>query len=115
MVKNSYANLKDMIDSKEYQNYLIDKLGNDLFINDPDRAERNADAAEEECNGSTHREVIENQRDFFHQLKVYDPEYDEVDDKDFDIDMKTANLIEKEIDEVEEWHIKNGSIDTEIG
>ncbi len=91
--------INEMLNSDAYQRWESSRLGNDLFINDPKRAARIHEYAEEGLNGSSHAEVIQDWRDY-------------ISDSDFPEDVKACLL--KEVDRVEEWHIKNGSID-EIG
>jgi hypothetical protein len=109
--------LKDLYQSREYEYYINSKLGNDLFINDPDRADRIHEYAEEGLDGSTHQEIIEDWRDYLDTLKAFDPEFDD-DDEDlgkYDITQETYDNISKEIDETEKWHENNGSINKIIG
>jgi hypothetical protein len=107
----SFKTLSEMYQSKEYYSFISDRLGNDLFINEPERAERINDYAENGCNGSMHSEVIGDWRDYLNTLKVYDPEYDDIEDiEKFDIAQSTYDFIEKEIDSCEDWHEKNGSL-----
>jgi hypothetical protein len=102
-------NLKEMYSSKDYQSYTESKLGNDLFINDADRASRMHEAAEEGCEGSTHAEIIEDWREYLNALKITDEdECGYISQEDFD-------NITKEIDACEEWHQKNGSLHQQIG
>jgi hypothetical protein len=91
--------INEMLNSDAYQRWESSRLGNDLFINDPKRAARLHEYAEEGLNGSSHAEVIQDWLDY-------------VADSDFPEDVKASLL--KEVDRVEKWHIKNGSID-EIG
>jgi len=80
------------------------------FINEPDRAERCYDAAEDGCDGKTHSEVIDDWRDGFdlwlnqehrgyrsHLVTLF---YDGV----------TAHF-----DAVEKWHDEHGSLFQQIG
>jgi hypothetical protein len=110
------TSLQEMYQSTEYQGYISDRLGNDLFINDPKRADRIYKAAEDGGDGSTHAEVIEDWRDYLNMLKVYDPECDEPEDQARrDITLSVYDSISHEIDECEEWHSKNGSLYHQIG
>lgn len=90
--------LHDMMNSQAWQAFISSRLGNDLFINDPDRADRCARAAESGADGSTHAEHIEDMRDFL---------------DDYVGGIRRA--IAAEIDEVEAWHLGNGSLHEEIG
>lgn len=93
-------NLNEMLNSDEYQRWESDHLGNDLFINDPDRAARLYDYAEDGLNGSTHDEVIQDWKEYLVDAELPEP-------------VKDALLAE--IESVEEWHIQNGSICNVIG
>lgn len=92
--------LTEMIDSPDYQTFESDKLGNDLFIDDPERADRLYEYAEEGGNGSTHAEVIQDWRDFLDIADYPDEVYDHI-------------LVE--IDVCEDWHEQNGSLWEVIG
>lgn len=111
-VKSKYSSLEEMYSSREYDAYISDRLGNDLFISDPDRAERIHEAAEHGTDGSTHAEVIEDWRDFLNSLKPIDPDFPEdggeITEEDFD-------RIEAEIAACETWHEMNGSLNQIIG
>jgi hypothetical protein len=120
-IKRSFDSLDEMIRCQAFEYYQESRLGNQLFIDDPERAERIYNAAENGCNGSTHGEVIQDWRDFLndrYSVAVYDSQYDADDllaGKEYDITESTRAKIDKEIDDCEEWHIKNGSINQEIG
>jgi hypothetical protein len=101
--KTEITSLDDLIRSREFESYQESVLGNDCWINDPDRAKRMSDAAEHGCDGSTPGECIQDWQDFLDSLSFDDDEehiYDQ---------------IKAEIDECYEWHINNGSLDTELG
>ena len=91
--------LEDMYRCKEYDEFRADRMGNDLYINDPDRAERIEEASEYGSDGSTHAEIIEDWRDFLDMI---------------DVSQKTRAHINAEINRCEKWHIKNGSINQSI-
>lgn len=111
-MKSKYSTLEEMYGSMEFDAYISDKLGNDLFINDPERAERIHEAAEAGCDGSTHAEVIEDWRDFLNNLTLFDPE---IEGDKGDITDEDYTRIEAEIDACEAWHQKNGSLNQQIG
>ena len=94
-------NLNEMLESRDWQDYESDLLGNDLFINDPDRADRIHEAAGFGGDGSTHGEHLQDWRDYVNDC-LEAPE-----------SVKESLL--KEIQTTEDWHEKNGSLDTEIG
>ena len=103
------ALLDEMLDSREWDSYQGDRLGNDLFINDPDRADRIRKAAGHGADGSTHAERLEDMRDFLRD--VWKEELSE----DDDLADERADLIESAIDACEAWHEANGTLNKEIG
>lgn len=103
------ALLDEMIRSRDFESYISDRLGNDLFINDPNRADRIWRAAEDGADGSTHAEVIDDWRDFLRD--VWKDELSE----DRDLADERAALIESAIDAAEAWHEANGTLHQEIG
>jgi hypothetical protein len=109
-----WKTLHDVVNSREYQMYTSDRLGNDLFINDPDRASRCHDAAVNGCDGSTHAEAIEDQREFLKALKIYDPEFDEYSSRS-DLTQEQYDALTAELDAVEQWHSEHKSLHTQIG
>ncbi len=112
--------LNALLNHPSWDGFIGDRLGNDLFINDPDRAERCYDAAENGADGSTHAEAIQDQRDFAEILydearravwKLDGPEADEA-----EIELEDwQDTISALLDEVETWHETNGSLHQEIG
>ena len=88
--------LSAMLEMEELQMYISDKTGNDLFINDPERAERIHEAAEHGADGSTHAETIEDWRDYLSMADY--PDW-------------LKDRLGLEINEVELWHELNGSLD----
>ncbi len=95
------ATLHELINSREFDAYRGDKLGNDLFINDPERAERCYDAAENGSDGSTHAEIIEDWRDFLATLD--------------DLSDSLREDIQQEINDCEAWHEKQGTLWEQVG
>ena len=91
-------NLDGMIRSTEFNLFREQILGNDLFIDDPERAARIYDAAEFGCDGSFHAEIIQDWRDFLNTLTL--PE-------------SVREDIEIEIYNCELWHENNGSLYTQ--
>ena len=85
--------LQEMLDSREWNSYQGDRLGNDLFISDPDRANRIQRAAEDGADGSTHAEVIDDWREFLRD--VWKEELSE----DRDLADERADLIEAAIEQ----------------
>jgi len=92
--------LNDMLNSDSYQRWESVRLGNDLFINDPQRAARLYEYSEEGLNGSTHDEVIQDWRDYI---------------ADADLPDADKESLLAEVIAAEQWHIDNGSIDSIIG
>lgn len=115
MTKLQFTTLNEMLQCESYQNYESNKLGNDLFINDPERAERIAEYAIDGCEGSTHAEKIEDMNDYLNSLKVYDPLYDYDENlADYDITQEIYDNIIIEIMKCQSWHHTNGSLYTII-
>ena len=95
------------------------------FINEPERAERCHNAAENGADGSLHCEVIDDFREFGAELlreqeRAIERKIDEIEEQG------TVDLINEQFeeckqgfdaacDELEKWHIANGSYETEIG
>ena len=69
-----------------------------------DRCNRIYDGAEHGAEGSTHGEIITDWREAFGDFH-----------RDFDLPEKIINTIEKEINDCETWHEKNGSLETQLG
>ena len=114
------ATIREMLDSRAFQTFQESKLGNDLFISDPDRAERIHDAAEDGCDGSTHAEHIDDWREFVDDLKDDAMRQAwKLDDAEEDKAEAAINAwhdaITAEIDACEAWHEANGSLHNQIG
>jgi len=110
--KDEIKNLDDLIRSDGFQAFDSDRRGNQMFLDDPKRAKRCYDAAEFGSDGSTHREIIQDWRDYLGTLRVIDPEFPE---ENGDISEAICNTIISEIDACETWHIEHGTIDQQLG
>lgn len=99
----------DLLAHHEFDGFISSKLGNDLFINDPERAERIHEYAESGGDGSTHAEHIEDWREFADML-FRSLSWDEREEIEPAYDALMA-----EIDACEAWHQKNGSLHEMIG
>lgn len=110
--KLQFTTLHEMINSQDFEYFSSDKLGNNLFLSDPDRAERREKYAEDGADGNMHSEYIEDWREYLNHLKVIDVEDidEDTDFSQYDITSNVRDSIEKEIDEIEEWHEKNGTL-----
>lgn len=93
--------LSDLYNSPGFQAFQADLLGNDLFIHDPERADRIYKAAEHGCDGSTHAEAIQDWRDYFELIE---------DSLDPDVVLNIA----REIELTEAWHEEHGTLDSQI-
>ncbi len=119
-------------DNQAFYGWQSERLGNDLFINDPDRASRIHDAAENGCDGSTHAEKIADFQDYadehYSELSstVWNLETDSTDEaeiaqfnrecSDFEAEVDTAReALNTDISKLEQWHEKNGSLHEQIG
>lgn len=74
----------------------------DDWINDPERMARCDNAAEDGADGSTHREVLEDQRETLHRAIPYKYE-------------RLRCAADAWIDGLIDWHTDNGTIDEERG
>lgn len=115
------ATLRDIYSSDGFALFIESKLGNDLFINDPERAERIHNAAEHGCDGSTHAEHIEDWTEYAQELfDEAERATWEIEDDDEQENALTAledwrERIMAEIQSCEQWHEKNGSLYSEVG
>lgn len=88
----------------------------DMFLWDPDRAERMLSAAENGCDGSTHYETIEDWRRVLSDLTIIDDDDDDASDISAGIiRQEDYDALSEEIDSVEKWHYRNGTLHDEIG
>ncbi len=92
--------LNSMLCSNGFTSWQADNSGNGMWLSDEDRKERIEDAAEDQMDGSTHAEVIQDWRDYLDQSNYSDEE---------------KESITKEIDECEKWHEQNGTLNDIIG
>lgn len=99
-----WVTLDDFLNCKYWETWRESKLGSDLWINEPERADRMDKAAEHGADGSTHRETINDQRE-----AVKDAESDRF------FPPNNADALLRELDHIEAWHELNGSLDQEIG
>jgi len=112
------ATLRELLNSDGFQRFQESKLGNDLFIDDPDRADRIHEAAEHGCDGSTHAEHIDDWREYLSYLRSeVCRESCKLDDKEEDAAEAIINAwhdsISAEIDACEKWHSENGSLENQ--
>ena len=119
MKQQTITNLNDLLNSPYFDSFQADRLGNDLFINDPERAARIYDAAKEGCDGSTHSEAIEDMRDANKfALDIYRKQFIDLGFEKFCADDLAETLryyIETEIDEAEQFHAMKGTLHVQIG
>jgi hypothetical protein len=103
-----------MIDSQEYQVYASESVYSlqDHCINS--NYDTDADTMDEYNSegmfGVTHNDVIKNQRDYLNNNKRELFGTCDCDDDACEACVKYA-YIDKEIDELHDWHLKNGSLD----
>jgi len=101
--------IKELLNNPQYDGFIGSKLGNDLFISDPDRAERIHEAAEYGSDGSTHYEIIEDWREFADMLfrSLTGDEREEAE--------SSSDILHLAIKQCEEWHEKNGTLHEQLG
>jgi hypothetical protein len=92
--------IDDMLNSRDYQDFKSDRLGNYLFLSDPDRADRIYEASEDGSDGSTHAEIIEDWRAFVDCC---------------DLPERCKDRLRAEIDDCEKWHADHGTLDEQVG
>ena len=109
--------VNELLNHPQWDGFISDKLGNDLFINDPERAGRIHEAAEHGCDGSTHAEHIEDWREFAEVLyreerrRINQAETDEQADAiEAEIEAARDTLL-ADIDRAEQWHADHGTLD----
>lgn len=92
------------------------------FFNNPERAERVANAAEYGANGSTHAEIIDDWRNAFKTWVKYDRRVMDIECKtrtyhyhNHEYPERFADAVLAHFDSVEQWHERNGSLWQEIG
>lgn len=108
-MKNYPATINDLLNHPRWDSFIGSKLGSDLFISDPERAERILEYAESGSDGSTHAEHIEDWREFADMI-FSSMSWDEREEIE-----PIHDAIIAEIDKCEAWHEKNGSLHRVIG
>lgn len=98
-----------LLNHPKWNGFIGSKLGTDLFINDPERAERIHDAAEHGSDGSTHYEIMEDWREFADML-FRDLHFDDRNDAE-----PLRDALDAAINDCELWHEKNCSLHEVIG
>lgn len=113
------SNLNEMLDSQELQAYQSDTLFNiqHHILNTDVDVDNMIEANEMGNFGLTHQNFINSWREFLDTLKIFDPEFDELEDyldKKYDLHDSVLQLILKEIDKCEQYHIAQNTINEEI-
>jgi hypothetical protein len=101
--------LDDLLNLPQWHSFIESRLGNDLFISDPDRADRMHEAAEHGEDGSTHYEIIEDWRDFARDL------FRSLSMDDRDDEEKNYETLMDEINSCEEYHDGIGTLHNQVG
>jgi hypothetical protein len=101
--------IDDLLNLPQWHSFIESRLGNDLFISEPDRADRMHEAAEHGADGSTHYETIEDWRDFARDL-FRSLSMDERDDEE-----KNYETLMDEINSCEEYHDGIGTLHNQVG
>jgi hypothetical protein len=109
-------------DGQAFYRWQSERLGNELFISDPDRANRIWEAAEDGCDGSTHREHIQDFRDYAEELfrdagsELWRGDLTDEQDQELESALEAKlEAFETDADRLEEWHKNNGSLDEQCG
>lgn len=131
----TYVELKALVDGlpattselvqhegQEFYNWQANRLGNELFISDPDRANRIHEAAEDGADGSTHREHIQDFRDYAEKLfkdagsELWRGELTDEQAEELETALEAKrDAFDTDAERLEEWHKTNGSLDEQIG
>ena len=101
--------IDDLLSHPKWDGFIGSKLGNDLFINDPERAERIHDHAESGSDGSTHAERMEDWREFALDL------WRSLSMDEAKAERKNYLALMDAINGCEEWHDHVGSLHEVIG
>lgn len=113
--------IRELLELPAWDIFRESKLGNDLFISDPERAARIYDAAEDGADGSTHAETIEDWREFADQIRDDCRDYafsmeDETEAEAYETECEAAfDELHAAIDACEERHEAAGTLHQEIG
>lgn len=109
-------------DGQAFCRWQSERLRNDLFISDPDRANRIWKASEDGCDGSTHRENIQDFRDYAEELlddagrELWRGELTDEQGQELESALEAKrDAFETDADRLEEWHKNNGSLDEQCG
>ena len=118
--ENLITDLKTLLNSRFFDSFQADRMGNDLFLSDPGRAERCHKAAEHGSDGSTHAERLQDMRDGneIAEREIYRAQFESLGFPKFTAEALASALreeIDGEIDDAVAWHEKNGSLHAEIG
>lgn len=110
--KPKFKTLKEMYDSDGYQRYLDTILGNDLYISNPERANRLNDCAKDGLNGSTYGEIIGDWQSYLNNVNVFDPDLHDAEDiAKYDITTDIRDSIQREIDDRYNYFLAAGTLD----
>ena len=90
----------------DYMQSRVFGASSDMFIEDPNRANRCYDAAKNGCDGSTHRERIQDWRDAFSNWIA--------DRRKWQTPDRFIAGVNDYFDDLETWHEKNGTLFREI-
>ena len=73
-MKIPFTSIPEMLQSRDFQAFQESTLGNDLWFENPERAQRLHEYAEHGSDGSTHAEMIEDWRDYLSRFRDEDDE-----------------------------------------
>lgn len=105
------------LSSEYFSNWQAERIESGSYSHNEDRRDRYTrcyDAAENGADGSTHRERIEDMREAFRDwLHDYNRNNSRLPFAEYPYRVEAAVMAH--FDNVEQWHIDNGSIDQEVG
>lgn len=68
-MKISFTTIPEMLQSQDFQAFQESVLGNDLWFENPERAQRLHEYAENGSDGSTHAEMIKDWREYLSRFR----------------------------------------------
>jgi hypothetical protein len=115
------ATIADLLALPGWDAWQESTLGNDLFLSDPDRADRIHEAAEDGCDGSYHSEIIWDWRLFARHLEIEARHVLWMADDEGEAERLEAELerrveaLDAAIDECEARHEADGTLWEQVG
>lgn len=113
--RNAIEFPRTLSDLYEHPDFVPFGSENGDWMRDTERMERCHDAAEHGAEGSTHREIMEDWREFLERLESEATSKTRWRDRVTAEIERRAESIREEINACEAWHVEHGSIDEQAG